>query len=76
MLEYPIEEAAALLKKNLSAAQQSLQEVGEDLDFISDQCTIVEVGILQPILFGVVFSLLVARNHLAVPIISLLGDFL
>ena len=47
MLEYPIEEAAALLQKNLSSAQQSLQEVGEDLDFISDQCTIVEVGILQ-----------------------------
>ena len=47
MLEYPIEEAAALLQKNLSAAQQSLQEVGEDLEFISDQCTIVEVGILQ-----------------------------
>ena len=47
MLEYPIEEAAALLQKNLSAAKQSLQEVGEDLEFISDQCTIVEVGILQ-----------------------------
>ena len=46
MLEYPIDEAAALLEKNLNTAQTSLKEVEEDIGFISDQCTTMEVGIL------------------------------
>ena len=46
MLEYPIEGAEKLLRKNLSQAETTLQQVGEDLDYIRDQCTTLEVGIL------------------------------
>ena len=46
MLEYPIEGAEKLLCKNLSQAETTLQQVGEDLDYIRDQCTTLEVGIL------------------------------
>ena len=47
MLEYPIDEAEALLMKNLSNAKRSLVVVDEDLEFITDQCTTIEVGILE-----------------------------
>jgi len=49
MLEYPIEGAEELLRKNLSQAESTLRQVGEDLDYISDQCTTLEVGILSPL---------------------------
>ncbi len=38
-------EAEELLQKNLEAAKSSLRQVEEDLDFVKDQCTTVEVGI-------------------------------
>ena len=46
ILEYPVGEAEKLLRKNLETAQTSLQQVEEDLDFLKDQCTTIEVGIL------------------------------
>ena len=47
MLEYPIDEAEQMLMKNLSNAKRSLTVVDEDLEFITDQCTTLEVGILH-----------------------------
>ena len=46
MLEYPIDDAAALLEKNLKTATTSIEEIERDVDFITDQCTTIEVGIL------------------------------
>jgi hypothetical protein len=46
MLEYPIDDAYSLLSTNLANAQKSLTEVDEDVDYITEQCTTLEVGIL------------------------------
>ena len=46
MLEYPIDDAIAMLSKNLENARTSLKDVEEDMNFTLDQCTTVEVGIL------------------------------
>ena len=46
MLEYPIDDAVALLDKNLKTATTSIEEIERDVDFITDQCTTIEVGIL------------------------------
>ena len=46
MLEYPIDEATELLRRNLETATTSLQQTEEDIDFVKDQCTTLEVGIL------------------------------
>ena len=48
MLEYTIDDAEALLTKNLAAAIKSLDQVDEDLGFLRDQITTVEVSILLP----------------------------
>lgn len=48
MLEYPVDEAMQLLCKNLETARSSLHQVEEDLDFLKDQLTTIEVGILSP----------------------------
>lgn len=47
MLEYSLEDAEALLTKNLSAANSALKQVGEDLDFLRDQYTTVEVNMAR-----------------------------
>lgn len=47
MLEYPVQDAIVLLSKNLATAKLSLQQVEDDLDFLKDQCTTIEVGILS-----------------------------
>lgn len=47
MLEYPIDEAVELLERNLETARTALQQVEDDLDFLKDQCTTIEVGILS-----------------------------
>ena len=47
MLEYPIDEAMELLRRNLDTARTSLHQVEEDLDFLKEQLTTIEVGILQ-----------------------------
>ena len=49
MLEYPVDDAIVLLSKNLETAKSSLLQVDEDLDFLKDQCTTIEVGILPKI---------------------------
>lgn len=46
MLEYSIEEAGALLSKNLNTAQKNLKDIEDDLGFLRDQYTTTEVSIL------------------------------
>ena len=43
MLEYPFDEANALLNKNMTTAKESLATVEKDLSFIKDQITTTEV---------------------------------
>uniref|UniRef100_A0A087XFH1 Prefoldin subunit 3 n=1 Tax=Poecilia formosa TaxID=48698 RepID=A0A087XFH1_POEFO len=45
MLEYDIDEAQALLEKNLSTASRNLETLEEDLDYLRDQGTTTEVSI-------------------------------
>ncbi|XP_037058178.1 LOW QUALITY PROTEIN: prefoldin subunit 3-like [Peromyscus leucopus] len=47
MLEYDIDEAQALLEKNLSAATKNLDSLEEDLDFLQDQFTTTEVNMAR-----------------------------
>lgn len=44
MLLYPLAEAAALLDEKLSAAKKSLKEAVEDLEWIREQVTVMEVN--------------------------------
>jgi len=44
MLAYPIEEAETLLQSKLKTAQDSLQSCEEDLDFLREQITTMEVA--------------------------------
>ncbi|RVD84539.1 uncharacterized protein DFL_006285 [Arthrobotrys flagrans] len=44
MLAYPNEEAIAMLKQKLSAAQESLRNCEEDIDFLRQQITTLEVN--------------------------------
>lgn len=46
MLEYSLDEAEALLSKNLQAATNNLTQLDVDLDFLRDQLTTTEVSIL------------------------------
>lgn len=46
MLEYTLEEAKELLNSKLSAASKSLVNTDEDLEFLRDQITTMEVSIL------------------------------
>uniref|UniRef100_A0A1A8E9N5 Prefoldin subunit 3 n=1 Tax=Nothobranchius kadleci TaxID=1051664 RepID=A0A1A8E9N5_NOTKA len=47
MLEYDINEAQALLEKNLSTASRNLETLEEDLDFLRDQFTTTEVNMAR-----------------------------
>merc|ERR1711988_15125 len=47
MLEYDLDEAAALLAKNHEAATKSLEQVEEDLGFLRDQTTTIEVNMAR-----------------------------
>ncbi|OCT65852.1 prefoldin subunit 3 isoform X2 [Xenopus laevis] len=47
MLEYDINEAQALLEKNLSTASRNLGSTEEDLDFLRDQFTTSEVNMAR-----------------------------
>ncbi|EON98011.1 putative prefoldin subunit 3 protein [Phaeoacremonium minimum UCRPA7] len=47
MLSYPIEEAETLLHGRLSAAKQSLSNCEEDLDFLREQITTMEVAVAR-----------------------------
>ncbi|PWN99816.1 Prefoldin, subunit 3 [Tilletiopsis washingtonensis] len=44
MLSYPLDEALELLQRNLDGAQSSLENVMDDLDFLRDQITTMEVN--------------------------------
>ena len=46
MLEYTVDDAEALLMKNEEAAVKSLAQVDDDLGFLRDQTTTIEVSIL------------------------------
>eukprot|EP01137_Pigoraptor_chileana_P025855 Opistho-2@95974 len=48
MLEYDVAEADGLLQKNLDTATRSLEQVVEDLHFLRDQITTMEVSIRPP----------------------------
>jgi prefoldin subunit 5 len=43
MLEYSLDDAEELLKKNKSSAEKNVKEIAFDLDFLRDQMTITEV---------------------------------
>lgn len=47
MLEYPIEEGAIMLSKNLETAHSSLLQVQNELDTIKDQITTIEVDMAR-----------------------------
>jgi len=47
MLEYPLDEAEALLSKNLSAAKTNVEQLNTDLDFLRDQVTTTEVSMAR-----------------------------
>ena len=47
MLSYPIDEAEVLLEGKLNTAKQSLQNCEEDLDFLREQITTMEVAIAR-----------------------------
>nr|CAG4652319.1 EOG090X0IRH [Triops cancriformis] len=47
MLEYSLEDAEALLKKNLTAALKQETHVQDDLDFLRDQMTTTEVNMAR-----------------------------
>eukprot|EP00011_Vannellida_sp_DIVA3-517-6-12_P009941 CAMPEP_0114620836 /NCGR_PEP_ID=MMETSP0168-20121206/8927_1 /TAXON_ID=95228 ORGANISM="Vannella sp., Strain DIVA3 517/6/12" /NCGR_SAMPLE_ID=MMETSP0168 /ASSEMBLY_ACC=CAM_ASM_000044 /LENGTH=182 /DNA_ID=CAMNT_0001832033 /DNA_START=41 /DNA_END=587 /DNA_ORIENTATION=- len=47
MVEYPIEDALAVLEGNLATAQEHLGQVTEDLQFLKAQITTVEVNIAR-----------------------------
>lgn len=47
MLEYNLDDAEALLKKNQEVAIKSLEQVEEDLGFIRDQTTTIEVNMAR-----------------------------
>ena len=46
MLEYDLDDAQSLLAKNEEAASKSLNQVDEELSYITDQTTTLEVSIL------------------------------
>lgn len=47
MLEYPLDEAKALLSKNLSTSLSNLKQIDEDLEFLRDQITTSEVNLAR-----------------------------
>jgi len=46
MLEYTTEEAKTLLEEKISTAEKSLNNIKEDLEFLRNQITTMEVSIL------------------------------
>ena len=44
MLSYPVQEAIDLLTKRLQGSKDSLKVIGEDLEFLRDQITTMEVN--------------------------------
>ena len=46
MLAYPIDEAENMLQSKLTGAEQSLENVEEDLDFLREQITVRETSVM------------------------------
>jgi Prefoldin subunit len=44
MLEYPLDEAVELLTNKLDAAERNLKGIVEDLEFLREQITVMEVN--------------------------------
>jgi len=44
MLEYPLDEAVELLTNKLGAAERNVKGIIEDLEFLREQITIMEVN--------------------------------
>jgi hypothetical protein len=44
MLEYPLEEAVELLTNKLDAAERNMKGIIEDLEFLREQITVMEVN--------------------------------
>ncbi|XP_022905258.1 prefoldin subunit 3 [Onthophagus taurus] len=47
MLEYSIEDAEALVSKNIETAKTHMEQVAEDLDYLRDQTTVTEVNMAR-----------------------------
>ncbi|CAE7821988.1 VBP1 [Symbiodinium sp. KB8] len=47
MLEYSLDDAEALLTKNLETAKNKLDQIDEDLDFLRDQTITTEVNVAR-----------------------------
>ncbi|KAF7493893.1 Prefoldin subunit 3 [Sarcoptes scabiei] len=47
MLEYTIEEAEELLKKNLNQASKTMKQIDSDMDFLKEQITTTEVNMAR-----------------------------
>nr|CAG4641349.1 EOG090X0IRH [Eulimnadia texana] len=47
MLEYSLDDAAALLEKNLETARRNMEQVQHDVDFLRDQVTTTEVNMAR-----------------------------
>jgi len=47
MLEYPLDEAKAMLSKNLQSAQKNVASLSTDLEFLRDQITTTEVNMAR-----------------------------
>lgn len=47
MLSYPLAEALELLTAKLSGAERALENVGEDVEFIREQATIMDVNLAR-----------------------------
>jgi len=56
MLEYTLQEAKDLLEQKLNTAQTTLKNVLEDLEFLRDQITTMEVSILFSIWYKIFVS--------------------
>jgi hypothetical protein len=44
MLEYPLEEGVVLLTNKLDAAERNLKGIIEDMEFLREQITVMEVN--------------------------------
>lgn len=47
MLEYPLDEAKALLNKNLSTSKSNMEQIDGDLEYLRDQITTSEVNLAR-----------------------------
>ena len=57
MVEYPIEEAKELLTEKITSQENSMKTCQEDLEFLREQITTMEVNIgNDPVLFTTDFS--------------------